>query len=79
MSDDDSLNLKWGVPAIAKALRRTTRAVYHMAEKLKDDPKVFPGLKKIGGTYCLNLDVFESAMRGEPDRAVSQSKGKEQL
>jgi hypothetical protein len=78
MSDDDSLNLKWGVPAIAKALRRTTRAVYHMAEKLKVDPNAFPGLKKIGGTYCLNLDVFEGAMRGEQDRVISQSEGKEQ-
>jgi hypothetical protein len=78
MSDDDSLNLKWGVPAIAKALRRTTRAVYHMAEKLKDDPHAFPGLKKIGGKYCLNLDVFEGAMRGELDRSGSPTKGKEQ-
>jgi hypothetical protein len=78
MSDDDSLNLKWGVPAIAKALRRTTRAVYHMAEKLKEDPNAFPGLKKIGGTYCLNLDVFEGAMRGGQDGVVPQSKRKEQ-
>jgi hypothetical protein len=78
MSDDDSLNLKWGVPAIAKALGRTKRAVYHMAEKHKDDPNAFPGLKKIGGTYCLNLDVFEGATRGELDRVVSPSKGKEQ-
>lgn len=77
MSDGDSLNLKWGVPAIAKALGRTKRAVYHMAEKLKDDPGAFPGLKKIGGTYCLNLDVFEGAMRGEPDRAISKSREKE--
>jgi hypothetical protein len=26
----------------------------------------------------LNLDVFEGAMRGEQDRVISQSEGKEQ-
>jgi hypothetical protein len=41
---DNALGLIWGVPAIAMAIGRTERAVYHLLEKGQ-----LPGIQKIGG------------------------------
>lgn len=46
-------NLIWGVSAISKAINRTERSVYHLLEKNE-----IAGAKKIGGVWCLSLDVF---------------------
>jgi hypothetical protein len=60
-SEPVSLGVIWGVPAIAKAIGRTERAVYHLLEKGQ-----LPGIQKIGGKWCLNPRAFLAAT-GEPE------------
>jgi hypothetical protein len=58
----DTLNLIWGMAAIAKALGKSERSLYHIVEK---HPDALPGVKKIAGTWCCDPAVFKAAMRGE--------------
>jgi hypothetical protein len=45
--------IAWGVPAIARAIGRKPKAVYHSLET-----GALPGAAKIGGTWALDLDRF---------------------
>jgi hypothetical protein len=61
---DNSLQLIWGVPAIAKATGRSERAIYHVLERAKaGEGPGLPGVKKIAGKWCFDPQVFRAAMR----------------
>lgn len=55
--------------AIVKAIGRTERAVYHVLEK-----GGLPGVRKLGGTWCLDPEVFRATMR-EPGSALQHANG----
>lgn len=65
MSNDDTtkpaqpLELQWGAENIAIVIGRSVRATRHMLTR-----KVpLPGVRKIGGRWCIAPEVFYAAMR----------------
>jgi len=52
-----ALRVVWGAPAIAQAIGREVRAVYHMLEN-----GTLPGAKKVGGVWCFCPDIFYASL-----------------
>ena len=57
MSD---LEIIWGAPAIAKAIGRDLRGVYHMLEN-----GLLPGARKVGGRWCVTRRSLHALFESE--------------